>query len=151
MSKPELETYNGAEFQIALPTHWERYTDGPGPPVALIAMEPDNGGERFRANVVLTIEDLDDGERWQQTVEESLAEHLQDYVLLDEQHVESGVRRLFHHFSPDTGAITAEQWAWPVGDRGFSLTASAGTFDYDGKADLFASIAARFRSQRRSS
>jgi len=159
MTTPALETYNGTEYQLALPTHWERHVDQPGPPVALLALEPDAEDDVFRANVVLTIENIDDGERWQETAGAALSEHLREYLLLDEERlpiadddtVESGVRRLFHHHIPGSGAITGEQWAWVAGDRGFTLTASTATFDYDDKADLFAAIADRFRSQRKPS
>lgn len=151
MTSPELETYDGTEFRIALPPEWERSVDQPGPPVALVAVEPDHGDETFRTNIVLTIEDIDDADQWQETTKASLAEHLHDCLLLDEQQLTSGVRRLVHHFVPGSGAVTAEQWVWPVDGRGFSLTASAATFEYDAKADLFASVAARFRTQRRPS
>lgn len=145
MTRPELQPYNGREFQIVVPEHWEQ-VEGPGPPVSLIALEPRNG-DVFRANIVVTVEDIDDAVQWQQTAGRALADHMQDYLLLDERREDSCTRRLFHHVLPDSGAITAEQWSWPVGRRGFTLTASSATFDYEAKADLFALVVRGFRTQ----
>lgn len=141
-----METYVGQGFEIAVPKFWERLVNL-NSTVAFVAREPDNGGV-FRANIVVTVEDIDDQERWQRVAMRALAEHLQDYLLLDERSEGGGVQRLFHHLVPDSGAITAEQWAWPAGHLGFTLTASAATFDYDDQAELFTSIASRFRLQR---
>lgn len=143
MTSTELRPYEEREFRIALPAHWEQ-VESPGPPVALIAVEPGDGAA-FRANVVVTAEDVADGHQWQRIVGQALTDHLQDYLLLDEQPAGSGTRRLFHHVLPEAGAITAEQWAWTSERRGFTVTASAATFDYDAKAELFASVAGRFR------
>ncbi|MFD5734665.1 hypothetical protein ACFWIY_17805 [Streptomyces sioyaensis] len=139
----ELQPYEDQEFRIALPEHWEK-VESPGPPVALIAVEPQDG-KAFRANVVVTAEDVQDAQQWQQTVDQALEDHLHDYLLLDEEPAGTGTRRLFHHMLPEAGAITAEQWSWTAVHRGFTVTASAATFDYDAKADLFASVADRFR------
>ncbi|MER7396122.1 hypothetical protein ABT381_11460 [Streptomyces sp. NPDC000151] len=143
MTSNELQPYEDREFNIALPEHWEA-VESPGPPVALIAVEPGDG-EAFRANVVVTAEDVEDARQWQQAVGRALEDHLQEYLLVDEEPMGSGTRRLFHHVLPEAGAITAEQWSWTTGRRGFTVTASAATFDYDAKADLFASVAGCFR------
>ncbi|POX37464.1 hypothetical protein C3486_28135 [Streptomyces sp. Ru73] len=145
MTGTELRPYEGREFRIALPAHWET-VEPPGPPVALIAVEPGDGAA-FRTNVVVTAEDVADAgaDQWQRTVGRALAGHLQDYLLLDEQPAGTGTRRLFHHVLPEAGAITAEQWAWTAGGRGFTVTASAATFAYDALADLFAAVVEHFR------
>ncbi|MFI9028253.1 hypothetical protein [Streptomyces sp. NPDC053560] len=138
-----LRPYDDREFHLALPEHWET-VEPPGPPVVLIAVEPGDG-ETFRANVVVTAEDITDAGQWQQAVGRALADHLQEYLLVDEEPAGDGVRRLFHHILPEAGAVTAEQWSWAAGRRGFTVTASAATFDYDAKADLFAAVADGFR------
>ncbi|WP_030622100.1 hypothetical protein [Streptomyces sclerotialus] len=143
MTGSALRPYDEQEFHIALPAHWET-VEPPGPPVALIAAEPGDGAA-FRANVVVTAEDIEDERQWQRAVGRALEDHLQEYFLMDEQPAGSGTRRLFHHVLPEAGAITAEQWSWTAGRQGFTVTASAATFDYDVKADLFASMAGCFR------
>lgn len=71
-----------------------------------------------------------------------------EFVLLDEEDVEIGgraaLRRLGHHTVAE-GAVTMEQWA--VLDRGvgYTVTASADSWDYDAVAELLAAIAAEFR------
>lgn len=145
MSEPVLETYEGQGFRLAVPERWERLVE-PDSTIAFVALEPHNGG-LFRANIVVTIDGVADVDRWQQAAGQALTDQLRDYILLDEQNEDAGVRRLFHHLIPESGAVTAEQWARVSGDRGFTLTASAATFDYDAKADLFASIASRFRAE----
>lgn len=151
MSRTELQESEFPEFRMALPAGWEQ-VESPGSPVELIAVERGDG-EAFRANVVVTVEDISDVRQWLAVSGRALGEQLQDFVLLDEQPEaaaaedteEVGVRRLFHHFVPDGGSVTGEQWSWSAGQRGFTLTASAGTFEYDGMAELFASVARGFR------
>lgn len=137
-------------FALPLPAAWERAED-PRPDVSLIAIEPEHAG-RFRANVVVTIERLAAGvdvDAWQAGADELLDRALHGYLLLDRErlHVHGRVviRRLAHHAREETGAITMEQWTTVHDGRGFTLTASAGTLEYDALADAFVGIADGFR------
>lgn len=147
MTRPGVVTYRHREagFSLPLPADWDQLEDAE-PGVALIAVEPEHRG--FRANVVVTIEDLPAGfdvEAWQAGAEEQLPSALQGYLLLDRESVEvagrRAVRRLAHHALPGRGSITMEQWAVVRDGQGLTLTASAGTLEYDGLAPLFAGIA----------
>lgn len=139
-----------AGFALPLPAEWERVED-PEPGVALIAIEPERA-RGFRANLVVTVERLPAGldvEGWQASAEDLLAGSLRGYLLLDRERLEldgrAVVRRLAHHARPDTVSITMEQWTVVDDGRGFTLTASAGTLEYDGLAEVFGGIAEGFR------
>jgi hypothetical protein len=86
-----------------------------------------------------------DLEQWQTLAEEQLPLALQGYLLLDRERLERDgravVRRLAHHARADRGSITMEQWALVEGPSGITLTASAGTLEYDGLAAMFSGIA----------
>lgn len=139
-----------AGFTLPLPASWER-AENARPDVALVAVEPDHAGP-FRANVVVTVERIPDDldvEGWQARADELLDRALHGYLLLDRERLDRDgravVRRLAHHARDESGAITMEQWATVHAGRGFTLTASAGTLEYDALADTFAGIAAGFR------
>jgi hypothetical protein len=138
-----------AGFTLPLPVEWERAED-PRPDIALIAIEPEHAGP-FRANVVVTVERLPDGldaDAWQAGADELLGQALHGYLLLDRERLEldgrAVIRRLAHHAREETGAITMEQWATVHDGMGFTLTASAGTLEYDALADTFAGMAEGF-------
>jgi hypothetical protein len=148
MSRPRVVVYRhpAAGFSLPLPAEWERIEDAQ-PGVPLIAVEPEHGGG-FRANVVVTIDELPSGldlDGWQAGAEEGLPDALQGYLLLDREHLVVGgrdaIRRLAHHAMPDRGSITMEQWTLVSEGRGITLTASAATLEYDGLAATFAGIA----------
>jgi hypothetical protein len=148
MSRPGIITYRHAAggFTLPLPEDWERL-EGPAPGISLVALEPERG-ERFRANAVVTVEELAGGldlEGWQASTDDHLPGALQGYLLLDRERMELNgrdvIRRLAHHARPETGSITMEQWALVVGRKGVTLTASASTLDYDTLATMFAGIA----------
>jgi hypothetical protein len=139
-----------AGFTLPLPASWELAED-PRSDVALIAVEPEHPGP-FRANVVVTVERLPAGldvDAWQANADELLGRALRGYLLLDRerQHVDGRIvlRRLAHHSREESGAITMEQWTTIHDGMGFTLTASAGTLEYDALAETFAGIAAGFR------
>jgi hypothetical protein len=138
-----------AGFTLPLPEGWERVDDTPG--VALVAVQPERGGW-FRANVVVTIEQLAAGTtfaEWTEAADEPVREALHRYMRIDDEMFEvdrRAVRRtLAHHTTEDNHAVTMEQWALAENGCGYTLTASAGTLGYDQVADLFATIAASFR------
>lgn len=148
MSRPGIVVYRhpSAGFTLPLPEAWERL-EGPSPGIALVALEPERGG-RFRANVVVTVEELADGldlEGWQASTDGHLPTALDGYLLLDRERTALNgrdvIRRLAHHARPETGSITMEQWALAVGRVGLTLTASTSTLDYDSVASLFGGIA----------
>lgn len=139
-----------AGFRLPLPADWEQAQD-PRPGVSLVAVEPPHGGP-FRANVVVTLEPLATGEdldAWQTGADALLAGALRGYLLIDLERVEvdgrPALRRLAHHEREESGAVTMEQWAVVANGLGLTLTASAGTLEYDALAPTFAAIAAGLR------
>ena len=147
-----LLTYRhpAAGFTLPLPDDWERAEDT-GPGVALVAIEPEHRGP-FRANVVVTVQALAAGldvDGWQADADEELGRALDGYLLLDRERLRlrghDVVRRLAHHARADTGSITMEQWTLVHESRGYTLTASAGTLEYDALAPAFSVIAEGFR------
>lgn len=139
-----------AGFSISLPASWERVED-PKEGVALVAVEPDRE-EGFRANVVVTCEELPTGvdlDAWQGSAEELLARTLDDFLLVDRERLEldgrAVLRRLAHHAMEGTQAVTLEQWAMVHESMGYTLSASIGTLAYDSLADLFAEMGRTFR------
>jgi hypothetical protein len=142
--------HHAAGFSLSLPADWEPAED-PRPGVALVAVAPEAAG--FRANVVVTVEQLPPGldlEAWQAGADDLLRDALTDYILIDRERMDLDgrdvIRRLAHHAGADNGAITLEQWAFVEGRRGFTLTGSVATPEYDGMADTFAEIAWGFHS-----
>jgi hypothetical protein len=137
-------------FSLPLPAEWERVED-PAPGIALIAVEPEHGGA-FRANLVVTVEPVPPGldlDAWQARAEERQAAVLRGYVILDRERLElqgrAAVRRLVHHAREDVGSITLEEWAVADEGRGITLSASAGTLEYDALAALFSGVAGELR------
>lgn len=150
MTEPVTFRHSVAGFKVDLPREWEQ-AEGPAPGTSLVALEPESG--RFRANVVVNVDELPEGlgfAGWQDGIDRKLPELMDGYLLLDREHVEINergtIRRLAHHATPN-GSATMEQWTMVdgLGTTGFSLTASAGTLDYDNYAPLFAQIAETFR------
>ena len=139
-------------FTLPLPAGWDQVED-PRPGVAVVAVEPETA-LGFRANVVVTVDDLPadlDLHSWQAATDEMLPRALKDYLLLDLEHTEiTGrpvVRRLAHHLVEGSGAVTMEQWATTAERQGFTITTSVATMAYDSLADVFAQIAAGWRSR----
>jgi hypothetical protein len=140
----------GSGCVVPTPPGWERLED-PQPGVAVIAREPE-APAGFRANLVVTVDDLPDGldlDGWQADSDQLLQEELRNYYLLDREQIQlaghPAVRRLAHHAASDAGPVTMEQWAVVSGSKGFTLTASVATLAYDSLADVFAEIARQFR------
>lgn len=140
----------GTGCVVPMPPGWDRLED-PQPGVAVIAREPE-APAGFRANLVVTVDELPDGldlDGWQADSDRMLREELRNYYLLDREQMRlagrPAVRRLAHHAASDTGPVTMEQWAMVAGSKGFTLTASVATLAYDSLADVFAEIARQFR------
>lgn len=142
----------GAGFTLPLPEQWGRAEDVQG--VALVAIEPDRG-PWFRANVVVTIEQLDprlDLAAWQEHSLALLREALNEFYLIDVEETAVGGRparrTLAHHRTEHehtVNAVTMEQWTIREGELGYTLTGSVATLEYDELADTFARLAGEFR------
>jgi hypothetical protein len=138
-----------AGFTMELPEAWERVDSVAG--VALITVEPERDGW-FRSSIVVTIEQLASSTtftQWTEAADGLVREALHRYLLIDSEPVEIGGhaarRTLAHHTTEDNHAVTMEQWILAEGGCGYTLTASAGTLDYDHIADMFGVIANGFR------
>lgn len=147
-----LECYDDPRgFSLLVPTGWELAVD-PRADTALVAVEPDRG-EGFRANVVVTVDDLPpelDFTSWQATVEPMLERALGDYLLLDLERIDAepdgaSTRRLLHHLIEDSGPVTAEQWSSTRGRTGYTLTCSVATPAYDSLADVLTEVGHSWR------
>jgi hypothetical protein len=136
-------------FRVPLPSGWEQAPD-PMERVALVSVEPDRGGPWFRANVVVTVDDVPPGldlAGWHAVTEEWETRLLSDYLLIDREFSQRGdrtvLRRLAHH-TTEMGAVTLEQWSVLTEHTAYTLSASVATLECVEMADLFAEIAAGF-------
>lgn len=136
----------------AVPQGWDKVAR-PHPGTVWNAVEPADldRPERFRANLVLTCDDLGGlGFRdWQVGADAVLPTQLQDYLLVDLERLEvdgrAGGRRLAHHVDAAARALTMEQWFVADDDRGWTLTATVETWAYDALADELAEVADAWR------
>lgn len=154
---PPLVSYQhpSTGLTLPLPEEWERVEDTEG--IALIAVEPERG-PWFRANAVVTIEQLDpqfDLGRWHEHSLALLPKTLRDFHLIDVEETEvAGLparRTLVHHRTESEhiiNAVTLEQWTLVQGVLGYTLSTSAATLEYDELADVFAEMARRFQPAR---
>jgi hypothetical protein len=130
------------------PAGWEVLPDPP-PGAVWAAREPldPTDPERFRANLVLTADDIGtlSFRDWQAGTDELLPRMLDDYLVVDLERLEldgrPGGRRLAHHAGPTGEALTMEQWFVLAGSSGHTLTATVETWRYDELADVCAAIA----------
>lgn len=136
----------------AVPQGWDKVARPPAGTV-WTAVEPADldRPDRFRANLVLTCDDLGGltFRDWQVASDEVLPTLLQDYVLVDLERLEldgrAGGRRLTHHVDQAARALTMEQWFVADEDRGWTLTATVETWSYDALADDLAAVAEAWR------
>ena len=136
----------------AVPQGWDKVAR---PPTGAVwtAVEPVDLArpDRFRANLVLTRDDLGGltFRDWQVASDEVLPTMLQDYLLVDLERLDvdgrPGGRRLAHHVDQAARALTMEQWFVADGDRGWTLTATVETWSYDALADELTEVAAAWR------
>lgn len=135
------------QFSVAVPAGWDQYVPN-DPGVRLVALEPEHGG--FRSNIVIAAGDLGGMSLrdWQIGTDGVLPRMLEDYLLLDLEHVlvggHPGVRRLAHH-AAEGQAVTMEQWAVVLDDVGWTLTATVPSLSYDVVTDEVARIAGAWR------
>lgn len=147
-----LERYEDLRgFSLQVPTGWEQLVD-PRADTALVVVEPDHG-MGFRANIVVTVDDLPDGLdfiSWQASVEPMLEHSLGDYLLLDLERLDDdtggpSTRRLLHHVVEESGPVTAEQWSSARGRTGYTVTCSVATPAYDSLADVLTEVGHSWR------
>ena len=144
---------------MPLPDGWERAEDA-HPGLVLITVEPEQPADQepgFRANLVVTVDRLDDGldlSEWQAGTEKLFPGSLTEYLVLDLERMQlagvPAIRRLAHHRTDQNRSVTMEQWAIVLpGDdgrpHGWTLTASVGSLGYAGLADLTSQVAAHWR------
>lgn len=135
-----------------VPQGWDKVAR-PRPGTVWTAVEPfdPDQPDRFRANLVLTCDDLGglSFRDWQVTSDEVLPRMLQDYLVVDLERLEidgrPGGRRLAHHVDGSARALTMEQWFVADDARGWTLTATVDTISYDALADGLADVAAEWR------
>jgi len=125
-------------FAIDLPAGAEVVAELP----PVVALDP-AGGRTFQPTCVITAEPLVRGlglEAWVDSGWELQRDRLVAPLLIDRQPAEVGGRpalRTLAHHSVGDHAVTLEQW-WALGpDRGWALSASCATLDYDEVADAF--------------
>ena len=136
------------------PEGWEVVAEPP-PGTAWVAREPAyvEDPERFRANLVLTVQPMGglSFRDWQAGTDELLPRMLEDYVVVDLERLMigglPGGRRLAHHAGPRGEALTMEQWFAQFGEAGHTLTATVVTWRYDELADVCAAVAAAWRPE----
>lgn len=132
-----------------MPQGWDKVAR-PLPGTLWTAVEPVDldRPDRFRANLVLTCDDLGalTFRDWQVASDEVLPTMLQDYLLIDLERLEldgrPAGRRLAHHVDQAARALTMEQWFVAGDDLGWTLTATVETWTYDALADELAAVAA---------
>ena len=135
-----------------VPQGWDRMVRLP-PGTVWTAVEPVDldRADRFRANVVLTCDDLGGltFRDWQVASDEVLPTMLQDYLLVDLERLEidgaPGGRRLAHHVDGTGRALTMEQWFVAGAGFGWTVTATVETWSYDAVADGLAEVSAAWR------
>jgi hypothetical protein len=127
-------------FRLELPEGYEVRTDAGA--LALIAVEPGPPpASGFRANLVVTVEEVPEGTGVAAYTESSLRgqqELLSAHRLIDSAvtDVRGGraTRTLAHH-AQDALAVTIEQWRLVARALAYTVTASCATLDYAAVAD----------------
>jgi hypothetical protein len=137
-----LDTYRhpSGGFTLPLPAGWATEENVHG--CALICAEPAREDEHFRANVVVTVEELAEGTALRGWAERSL-DALRDsldrlrVIDLDETEIDAvrAHRALTHYLHDRFGGVNLEQWSLLHGSRGYVVSCSTAALEYD---DLWA-------------
>ncbi len=148
MSSQHTYAHPQLGFSIELPPSLEPLDDVPL--AALVAAERDVPDGAFRANLVVTVEELESEagvEQYAQASVAALSCALDGFRVIDSEPIALGDRRairLLAHHDAAGHAVAFEQWQLVVGARGYTLTASCCALEYDDLADAFAASAATF-------
>lgn len=144
--------HTSAGFRLPVPAEWEATEEIDG--CALVAAEPAENPGRFAPNVVVTVEELHEGEPFDAWVLRS-RQALQDESgssrlrILDSGEMEiSGApahRTLSHYLHSAAGGVNLEQWAVARAGWGYVVSCSTSALDYDDYTDLMAQIAEGLR------
>jgi hypothetical protein len=128
-------------FELVLPDGSELHEDFDG--MALVVVEPSQPSSGFRANLVVTVEEVGPGTGVGTYTEASLRsqdELLHGHRVIDLETTTVGgrpaTRTLVHH-AQERLAITAEQWRLVEGVHAYTVTCSCATLDYATVADGF--------------
>jgi hypothetical protein len=128
-------------FELALPDGSELHDDMDG--MAIVAVEPNEPSSGFRANLVVTVEEVGVGTSVQSYTEVSLrsqGELLFGHRLIDLEPLTIDARpatRTLAHHAQEHRAITIEQWRVVEGTHAYTVTCSCATLDYATVADGF--------------
>jgi predicted Zn-dependent protease len=131
-------THPALGFRLELPEGYEVRTDAGA--LAMIAVEPGPApASGFRANLVVTVEEVAAGTAVEDYTESSLRgqqELLSAHRLIDSEvtDVRAATRTLAHH-AQDALAVTIEQWRVVARTLAYTVTASCATLDYAAVAD----------------
>jgi hypothetical protein len=135
----EVHRHGGDAFELPLPMGWEWYENVEG--CALVSREPPRDDDHLRATVVVTVEELAEGESldaWAERSLGALAESLNRHRRLDLEAVEVGGRAarraLGHYVNRAYGGVCVEQWLVPAGELGYVVSCTTAALEYD---DLF--------------
>jgi len=156
-------------LRLAVPARWELSEDArPGVLLVAVAPEPaarfgqqrpDASGTGFRANLVVTCEELPAGldlAAWQAVTAQMLPSALDEYasVSVDTGRIDGMpvVHRVAHHRSKAGTNVTMDQWAavvpGPDTALGWSLTATVATRVHPHRVALLSRVAASWRPPR---
>lgn len=143
----EFRTYRHkqAGFALPVPATWEVTEDVPE--CALVAAEPPDGQQEFRANIVVTVEDLagESPETWVQRSRDALTDVQAKLLILDTEETEIGGTRawrtLSHYLHQHGRGVALEQWAVAHDGVGYVLSCTMLATDYDAWADAMAYLA----------
>jgi hypothetical protein len=142
----EVHRHGGDGFELPLPVGWEFYENVEG--CALVAREPPRDDAHLRANVVVTVERLVEGESldaWAERSLGALAESLHRHRLLDLEAVEVGGRparrALGHYVNRAYGGVCVEQWLVGAGELGYVVSCTTAALEYDDVFELMHAIA----------
>ena len=140
-----VHRHGGGGFELPLPVGWEWAENVKG--CALLAIEPDRDDGHLRANVVVTVERLEEGEsleQWSGRSLAALAETMHRHRLLDLADLEVGGRparrALSHYVNRVHGGVCLDQWLVPAGELGVVVSCTTAALEYDDLFDLMRAI-----------
>ncbi len=132
---------------IALPARWRRSAD-PDRGVLVSARSPTAGATGVVPLIRLDVTGVTGTlHAWRERDLAVLSSRRVDFELDDEDDFELHGRAVAYRrfaFRRGDDDLLCEQWAWLVGDRGYTLTCTVGWADYADYSDLFEAVADTF-------